>query len=354
VGWEDRKSLDRNMTNKIIYALIDYNGNFESKYNAIPYHSGMDKSLLEKYFSECNYQIVFVKFAEVINYPPDFWTGKPVIYNSSEDTGYHYKDFIEDIIYYLELSGGIMIPSYRYLKANNNKVFMELLRHQLNNGIFNNLKSKVFGTIEEVNEVKAALNYPQVFKQAAGAMSEGVGIAKNQKDLISKLKQISRTPDYFRELWEIGRTFKYKDYKKESRFRKKFILQDFIPGLSGDYKVLVFSNKFYILKRSVKKGDFRASGSGLRKFEKEIPEGLLDFAANISEILDVPNASLDVAFDGKTFFLVEFQCLYFGSFTLSFSKFHWIRKNNQFELIESKSDLELEYAHSIAAYLDKI
>lgn len=336
----------------IIYALSDSNGNFESKGNAIPYNSGMDKHLLEKYFSEFDFQVIFIQFSEVINYSGDFWADKRIIYTSSEDTDLHYKSFIEDIIYYLELCNARVIPSYKYLKANNNKVFMELLNHQLNGCHDSNLKTRVFGTFEEAREVKNSFNYPLVFKKSAGAMSRGVGIAKNKEDLIRKLKNISRTPDYFREIWEFGRSLKYKGYKKEGKYRNKFIVQDLIDGLNGDYKVLIFGDRFYVLQRGIKKGDFRASGSGIREFVKDIPKGLLEFALDFYTKLYVPNASLDIAFNGTKFFLFEFQCLYFGSYTLTYSEFYWIRRNNHFELIEAKSELEYEYVRSIADYIN--
>ncbi len=335
-----------------IYAITDQRGYFESKYNAIPYRSGMDKQLLEKYFSDFDFQIIYIKYSEVINYPREFWNDKPIIYTSSEDTDLHYKNFIEDIIYFLELSNASVIPSFKYLKANNNKVFMELLRYQMNDSTFNNLETKVFGSLEEAKESKGSFNFPLVFKKSAGSMSKGVGFAKNQRDLFCKLKRISRTPNYFREIWELGRSLKYNKYKKESKFRKKFIVQDFISGLKGDYKILIFSNKYFVLKRGLKKGDFRASGSGIRNFIKKIPIGLLEFASEFFNKLNVPNVSLDIAFNGTSFFLIEFQCLHFGSFTLTYSEFYWLRRNNQFELIEAKSELEYEYVRSIVSYLN--
>jgi len=336
-----------------IYVLTDYKGNFESKYSAIPYNSGMDKKLLEKYFSELDFEFEVINFSEVVNYSNNFWANKIVIYTSAEDTGYFYKNFIEDIVYYLELSNAIVIPSFKYLRANNNKVFMELLRHRINNDLFNT-KSKVFGCYEEAEKIRSKLNFPLVYKKAAGAMSKGVGIAKNQGELIRKLKKISRTPNLFRELWEYGRGIKYKGYIKESKYRNKFILQDFIEGLRGDYKVLIFGEKYYVLKRDTKKDDFRASGSGIRIFTKEIPQGILEYAHLWIKTLDVPNVSIDIAYNGKSFFLIEFQCLYFGSFTLTYSDFYWHRtENDKFELKEEKSILEEEYARSIVKFCIK-
>jgi glutathione synthase/RimK-type ligase-like ATP-grasp enzyme len=337
-----------------IYALTDYHGQFESKYNAIPYISGMDKKKLETCFSALGYEILFIGFSEIIDKPGSFWADKYVIYTSSEDTGYYYKSFIEDIVYYLELSKAIVIPSFKYLRANNNKIFMELLRYQFNTSLFSNIKTKVFGCLEEVNVISRVLRYPVVFKQAAGAMSKGVGYAKDREDLIRKLKRVSRTQNMFQEIWEYGRSIKYKNYKRESKYRGKFIIQDFISGLQGDYKVLIVSDRYYILKRGMKPGDFRASGRGIRIFDKNIPEGLLQYAFDIFKELKVPNASLDIGFNGTSFFLIEFQCIYFGSFTLSFSDYYWKRNGNCFQIIESKSDLESVYAGSIVNFIKSL
>lgn len=338
------------MKNRTIHALTDYKGNFESKYNAIPYNSGMDKKLLEKHFSALDFEVEFIPFSEVINYSNNFWENKLVIYTSSEDIGYYYKNFIEDIIYYLELSNAKVIPSFKYLRANNNKVFMELLRHQFNNEVFK-MQSKVFGTYEEAEVVRNKLNIPLVYKQAAGAMSKGVGLIKRQDDLMQSIKKISRTPNLYKELWEYGRSIKYKRYIRESKYRNKFIVQDFIDGLNGDYKVLIFGEKYYVLKRDTKKNDFRASGSGIRIFTKEIPQGMLEYAYLCINTLNVPNVSLDIGYNGKSFFLIEFQCLYFGSYTLTYSEFYWQRaENDKFELKGGKSILEEEYVRSIVKF----
>jgi glutathione synthase/RimK-type ligase-like ATP-grasp enzyme len=337
-----------------IYALTDYQGYFESKYDSIPYISGMDKKKLEAYFFNSGYRIVFMGFSEITDYPGTFWADKLVIYTSSEDTGYFYKSFIEDVIYYLELSNAIVIPSFKYLRANNNKVFMELLRYNINDPKLLNIKSKVFGCLEEAENVCSTLSYPVILKQSSGAMSKGVGLAGDKDELIRKLKRVARTRNIFREMWEYGRSIKYKSYKKESRHRKKYILQDFIKNLTGDYKVLVFSDNYYVLKRGIKAGDFRASGSGIRIFERNIPDGLLQFAFDIFKDLNIPNASLDIAFNGSSFFLIEFQCLYFGSYTLTFSDFYWKRNANVFQFIEGKSELERVYAGSIVNFIKSL
>ncbi len=334
-----------------IILFTDYKGTFGSKCNAVPYRGGMDKKLLTNYFSEKGFEIEFIKFAEVIQYEILFWKGKTVIYTSAEDIGYEYKSYIEDIIYFLELNGAIVIPRYKYLKANNNKVFMELLRKSMPNKYLLGIESGVFGCLEETKDFLSKIKIPLVFKQATGAMSEGVGLGLNKKDLITKLKKISKTPNLLEDIKDLLRPYKHNGYKKESRYRNKFILQEYIPSLKGDFKVLVFSNKYYVLQRGIKQNDFRASGSGILNYVRDLPEGLLEFSYEFFKELNVPNASLDIAFNGTSFFLIEFQCIYFGSYTLTYSEFHWQLKEKLFELIESKSELEKEYVNSIVDYL---
>jgi glutathione synthase/RimK-type ligase-like ATP-grasp enzyme len=339
---------------KSIYAFVDYKGYFESKYDAVPYISGMDKKKLDIYFSEFGYKIIFVGYSEITKTPSSFWAGKLIIYTSSEDTGYYYKSFIEDVIYYLELCDAIVVPPFKYLRANNNKVFMELFRQNLSFNNSSKIQSNVFGCLEEAVELKDKISYPVIFKQSSGAMSKGVGLANNPHDLIRKLNKISRTRNYLRELWELGRKFKYKNYKEESKHRSKFIIQNFISDLNGDYKVLIFSDHYYVLRRGIKPGDFRASGSGIRSFEKNIPDGLLQFAENFFKELKVPNASLDIAFNGASFFIIEFQCLYFGSYTLTFSDFYWKKSGDHFQLILEKSELEMVYTKSIVNFINSL
>src|SRR5450759_5356754 len=97
--------------NNEITILTDYKGNFGLKYNAVPYRSGFDKVLLSNLFNENGYQLRFVPMADIA-YLEDV-KGKVILYQSSEDIGYHYKSFIEDIVFSLEQRGAIILPGYK-------------------------------------------------------------------------------------------------------------------------------------------------------------------------------------------------------------------------------------------------
>jgi hypothetical protein len=49
--------------------------------------------------------------------------------------------------------------------------------------------------------------------------------------------------------------------------------------------------------------------------------------------------------------LIEFQCLYFGSYTITYSEFYWCKtEENGFVLTQGKSVLEAEFARSVAEF----
>jgi hypothetical protein len=150
---------------------------------------------------------------------------------------------------------------------------------------------------------------------------------------------------------ELGRSLKYKGYTRESLYRKKFIVQEFIPGLKNDWKVLIYGPKYYVLKRMNRRKDFRASGSGFFQFSKDLPEGLLDHARLIFETLNIPNLSFDIATDGKQFYILEFQGVYFGNTTLVKSEWYFLKYNDRWIVVNEKSDLEKEYVNSIVTWI---
>ncbi len=336
---------------KKIVLLVDYKGHFGSKQKASAYRAGMDKDLLSKYFKELGYETTYLPFSEV-DYSNN-WKDIIVLYTSQEDVGYLYKSYIEDVVYGLELAGAIVIPSYKFLKANNNKVFMEILRTQNIKEDYTSITSKHFGAYEDYSKIEIE-EYPVVLKKAEGAMSSGVYLGRNKDDLDRLVKKVSSSQVIKDQLKEIARTYKHKGYKVESKYRRKFIIQNLIPNLKKDCKILVYGNKYYFLYRDVRKNDFRASGSGNFYFDHNYQEGMLDFAKSIYDRLQIPQLSIDVCFDGKNFHLIEFQAVYFGTTTLEKSEFFYEYKNNVFNLVEEKSILEKVYAESISSYLSSL
>ncbi len=342
---------------KKIIALTDYKNKFGSKHFDSPYRSGMDKDLIRLEFEKLNFSIDFIPFSKCIN-AVDLSKDCYYIYTSSEDEGYRYKNFIEDQILYLENNGFNVIPSYKYLRANNNKVFMELLRKSTHDKDLLSIKSQVFGTYEEAVENMETFSFPVIIKKSEGASGRGVYMAENFEQLKNTLKKVAKTANLFHDLKEIGRTYKHKGYKKESKYRSKFIVQNMIPNLKNDWKVYYFMDKLYIFYRPIlKHRKFKASGGGYDNYsyatEAHIPDGIFNFVEKVIGYFNVPHASLDIAYDGSSFHLIEIQFIYFGTAGIPYSDGYFSKVNNDWQFIKNKLSIEEVYVQSIVRFIEK-
>ena len=327
--------------------MKDYKGNFVSKFLSKPYRSGMDKELLTKGFLANNIEPVFLDFTDIDFRKMDF-KNQYVFYSSSEDTGLHYKSYIEDILLGIQASGGILMPKFDYFRAHHNKVYMEILRDILALNEIKSISSKYFGTIEDVKKEADNLTYPVVIKTGAGAVSSGVALAKNKQELLKVAKKFMVTKYLQNDLHDFVRALKWKGYKKESLYRNKIVVQTLIPNLNEDWKVLVFGKKYYVLNRN-----FRASGSGLISYQDSIPDGFLDYAEKLYKFFDSPTIAMDLAFDGVNFHLIEYQFVNFGSYTLDASPFYFTKNNNSWQKIDEPSLLEEEFVNSVSQFINK-
>ena len=336
---------------KNIILLTDYKGFFGSKQRTIIYRGGMDLVCIQELFSRYSYIAEILPIRSINQYNIEK-ESTLILYTSNEDLHSLYKSYIEDIVFHLEQDNYYVLPVYAYLKAHNNKVAMELLRERSKLECIKTIKSKYYGTVEELNHDLDTISFPVVIKTASGAMGRGVMKANNPDELIKKAKYISRSSNILHDIKEILRKVKYSSkYKIESFNRNKFIVQNFIEGLDNDWKVLVYGDKCFVLYRGNRNNDFRASGSGNFIFKKDIPEGLLEYAYKIKEHFDVPHISLDVGYDGKSFHLLEFQFIYFGTTTLEKAPFYFVLHNNEWNVIDEKQNLENAYVESVIDFI---
>ena len=224
---------------KNIVLLTDYKNRFNLKHDDVPYRSGMDINLIVEFFNKKGFSVKVIQFSE-LDFKNQDYKGQLIVYTSQEDNHGLYKSYIDDILYTLEIQGAILIPGYSYFKAHHNKVFMEIFLEKLaiDNSI-SKLDSKYFGTLEELHRISNQISFPVVIKGASGANSKNVSLAKNKKDLFKKVQKLSYSSTILERFREFVRKYKYKGYEKESKYRKKFILQQFVPNLKNDWKILL-------------------------------------------------------------------------------------------------------------------
>src|SRR3989338_6853700 len=338
--------------NREIFLLLDYRDqfSFSTRYRG----ACVDVDKLKKYFGDAGYELITKHFFE-IDFRKENYKNTWVIYQSSEDPDLLYKDYIEDVILALELQGAKLIPNFHYFRAHHNKVFMELLRDILQINEVKNIVTKGFGTFEEYFKSRLSKTTdPMVLKPGLGTRSFRVKLL----DTFSKKEKypykISRTFTFNNLKLLISKIKTGKPFTPMSNNRRKFIIQNFVPDLSGDYRILAYGDKYYVVFRGNRDNDFRASGSGKLNFEVKLPGGLLDYAKRIYTQFDTPFMSLDIGYKNGEFYLFEFQCLCLGQYTLEKSKFYYRQTSDglwgrKYEI----PDLEREISLTVLGYIKK-
>jgi glutathione synthase/RimK-type ligase-like ATP-grasp enzyme len=167
----------------------------------------------------------------------------------------------------------------------------------------------------------AQTNYPKVFKLRGGAGSANVKLAKNRQDanyLIKKAfgKGFSQYEGWsnLKERWR-----KYKDGKTSLKDVSKGVIrlgyepyyskiigrergyvyfQEFMPNNDSDTRIILIDNKAFALKRMVRKGDFKASGSGKCYYAKEeFDERCVKIAFETNKKINSQCIAYDFVFD---------------------------------------------------------
>ena len=336
--------------NSDILLLLDYRDQFyfSTRYRG----ASVDVDKLKKYFHNRGFNLIVKHFYEIDLRAEDY-KNKWILYQSSEDPGLFYKDYIEDILLGLKIQGARLIPDFEYFRAHHNKVFMEMLRDALGIREIQNIHSKSFGTYEEyVQSGYSVDNDAFVIKPGSGTRSRGVGLLKTHQDKKIVPYKISRSFTFDNLKLFLSKIKTGKSFTPMSNNRKKFIIQNFVSALDGDFRILAYGEKYYVVFRKNRKNNFTASGSGNLDFDAELPFGLLDYAKVVYKKLNTPYVSLDIGYKDGEFFLFEFQCLCLGQYTLEKSKSHYKQSlNSEWEKVQETPDLEREIAVTVSSYI---
>lgn len=335
---------------KKIILLVDY----RSQYFSSTLYKGASLNIknLIFYFKKLGYKVDITHFYQ-IDLRNKNYKNQYILYQSSEDPNLLYKEYIEDVLLALELQGAILVPEFKYFRAHHNKVFMEFLRDVSLNNDIKNLISNCYGTYEEYLADSCQLQKNTfVCKSSSGSKSSNVYLVSNRKQRLVIPKKISKSFTFTNFKYTIELFLKAQWFLPISNYRKKFIIQNFIPELEGDYRVIVYGNRYYVLYRKNRKNDFRASGSGLFFLNPELPVGLLDFAKNVYKSFNVPFMSMDIGCKDGVFYLFEFQFVSFGQYTIEKSiKFYFLR-GGVWNTVFEKPDVEKVLTEAVVKFIN--
>ena len=128
-------------------------------------------------------------------------------------------------------------------------------------------------------------------------------------------------------------------------------MQDFVENLTCDYRVIVLYDHYFVVKRMVNEGDFRASGTKKFVFDFDMPAGLLDYAKISLIHLNLLCSQWILEVLVKNFYLFEYQAIHFGISGVVRSKGYYINDNGEWKFAEAKTVFEIALAEVIDKYL---
>lgn len=234
----------------------------------------------------------------------------------------NYKDmlFARQLLYAVQNSGKAVFPDFETVWHFDDKVGQKYLLESIGAPL---VPSYVFYTKKEALEWIEYTSFPKVFKLRGGAGSVNVKLAHTKQEAVKLVKKAfgNGFKQYdpwtnLKERWRkyrIGKTDIVSVIKGMARFiiptefsrmyhpEKGYVyFQDYIPGNDSDIRVVVVGDKAFAIKRMVRKGDFRASGSGVILYDKvEIDERCVYIAFQLNKKLKSQSIAYDFVFDSK-------------------------------------------------------
>ena len=237
---------------------------------------------------------------------------------------YHHNDyrntlFAKQLLFSLESAGIKCFPNFHTGWHFDDKVGQKYLLEAIGAPL---VPSYVFYTKEDALNWVDQTDFPKVFKLRGGAGSHNVMLAHTRKEAIKLVKKafgkgfpqnsiqnlISEDRRKMREgKMNLHQTVKdiAAYYLKPNTFHKLqhpekgyAYFQDFIPNNEFDIRVCVVDKKAFAIKRMVRDGDFRASGSGHIHYAKnEIDERCVKIALEVAQKLRLQSVGIDFVFD---------------------------------------------------------
>ncbi len=222
--------------------------------------------------------------------------------------------FAKQLLYSVEMSGKKVYPDFRTCWHFDDKVGQKYLLESIRAPL---VHSYVFYEKNEALRWAEKVTYPKVFKLRSGSGSDNVSLVKNHKKAIGIINKAFSSGFSQYNSWGslVERWRKYRDNKTDfedlldgvgrllipTTFSKTkgpergyVYFQEFVPNNNFDIRVTYVFGKCFALRRKVRSGDFRASGSGNIDYDmSKIPKDALKIAFEVANKLKLQTAAFD-------------------------------------------------------------
>ena len=198
--------------------------------------------------------------------------------------------FAKQLLNSVAASGKKIFPDYNTMWHFDDKVGQKYLLEAVAAPM---VTSYVFYTKKEAIEWVNSTGFPKVFKLRSGASSSNVRLVKSRQEaarLVNQafgkgFSQYDPWPNFTERIRKFKhgkaslfnvfkgfiRLFYTTEFAKVAGNEKGYIyFQDFIPGNDCDVRIIVIGQKAFAMQRMVRENDFRASGSGITFYKREL------------------------------------------------------------------------------------
>lgn len=182
--------------------------------------------------------------------------------------------------------------------------------------------SWIFYDKKNAIDYSSKLLYPVVFKLKGGSRSQNVILLKNKNDYKRIIKKIFGSGIYSERMYfkesTVIKDLSVKKIIKETALRiRRFIndeetklywtkqknyilLQKFLPNNTYDTRITTIGDRIFGVRRFIRDGDFRASGSGKTDFNYEkVDTRMIEIAYRISKKYQFQTMAYDFIYDEK-------------------------------------------------------
>jgi glutathione synthase/RimK-type ligase-like ATP-grasp enzyme len=317
---------------------------------------------LKAYIQSFGYEVDEYSFDQIANLqnPP---RSSIVFYTFSQKE--NMRLYILSVIRYLERVNNTVIPNYDLLLCHENKGYQELYKKSIG---LNSLNSLYLSSIDQCKDNN--ITYPVVLKTVSGTNAKGVYLIHSEKQLMHRLRKLTPELPFFERVDLLRRHYlrekkhfhgytnysnleDYLQYREYLTPETRFVLQEFVPGLQFDYRVVIMHGKYFTMKRMNRDNDFRASGSKRFVFEEKTSEELLNYAHFVYSKFDTPFLSLDIGEANGKYYLFEYQALHFGISSIILSKGYYERIETIWRFTAQAPEFEKYLAEGLISYTEQ-
>ncbi|MGH0053842.1 MAG: ATP-grasp domain-containing protein [Sphaerochaetaceae bacterium] len=230
-----------------------------------------------------------------------------------------YKDtlFAKQLLNALEQAGKVVFPNHSTAWHFDDKIGQKYLFEAIGAPF---AKTKVLYDKKEALQYIATAHFPQVCKLRSGAGASNVRLVASKQDAVRVVRKAFSSGfaqndriGFAKEQWSLIRNHKVrlstgllragkrlligKSFSNKKNYERGYVyFQEYLPGNEYDIRVIVIGDRAYGMKRLVRKGDFRASGSGDFVYDSIDPMVLKEAFA-IANRLKLQSAAFDFVYD---------------------------------------------------------